>query len=425
MFPPEIFNEIFSYLTSEARVLVACSQAHLILAQLIEPILYAHVIIHNNDVDTEDEHHLKLKPYQLSTLLSDNPRILNHLRSLCVELSAIHNKGTEEIIAILPRLKLERIQLTFVHDTICAEWQWFHIAFRTAFLACISTSYMKEISLDAVSYLPLSSFADCAGLKRLTLCRHANPPLSNGSFNSPQLEALELSDWTMTGPFDYFFSWALKHASRLRSVTLRTPRSMGICKFLPRLLTICSTSLVNLTIHYTKTCKSIYPTPKIDSRYRTVLEESAPFEIDFPGLPSLDRLRLCTYSSSFTFPRSSDNKLVRYASVPIAQILQTLPSLKHLTLIVCLEFRGYHITGVDWSPLADFLSERLSSFQHADLDIRAMTAGGEVSFDEVNSLLSRCETLMNLVEAGYVSIKQDEYLDVDPNRIFWRYPSIS
>ena len=143
--------------------------------------------------------------------------------------------------------------------------------------------------------------------------------------------------------------------------------------------------------------------------------------MDFPGLPNLEQLRLCTYTSSFTFPQNSDNKLARYASVPIAQILQTFPSLKHLTLTVCLQFRGNNITEVDWSPFADFLSERLSSFQHANLDIRAVTAGGEVSFDEVNSLLSRCETLMNLVEAGYVSIKQGEYLDVDSNRIFSEY----
>jgi len=98
--------------------------------------------------------------------------------------------------------------------------------------------------------------------------------------------------------------------------------------------------------------------------------------MDFPGLPSLERLRLCSYTSSFTFSQNSDNKLVRYASVPIAQILQTFPSLKHLTLIVCLQFKGNNITEVDWSPLADFLSERLSS-QHADLDIRAVTAGNQ------------------------------------------------
>jgi len=51
MFPPEIFCEIFSFLTSEASVLLACSQAHPIFAQLIEPSLYAHVFVHNHEAD--------------------------------------------------------------------------------------------------------------------------------------------------------------------------------------------------------------------------------------------------------------------------------------------------------------------------------------------------------------------------------------
>jgi len=260
MFPPEIFNEIFSFLASEARVLVACSQAHSTFAQLVEPILYAHVIVYDGYLDAEDEHHLRLKPYQLSALLSGNPRILNYLRSLCVEFSAVY---AQEMISILPGLKLERIQLNFTHGIFCTEWEQLRIAFRAAFVACISTSYMKEIHTNAISNIPLCSFGDCAALKHLTLCQRANPPLSNGPFNFPQLETLELSDWMMIGTSDYFFSWASKHASGLCSLMLRTPRRRCIRGFLPHLLTICSTSLVNLTIYYTKTCKSIYSATQI------------------------------------------------------------------------------------------------------------------------------------------------------------------
>jgi len=98
------------------------------------------------------------------------------------------------------------------------------------------------------------------------------------------------------------------------------------------------------------------------------------------------------------------------------QILRNLSPLKHVTLILCIRFRDEDITHVDWSPLADFLSDRRSSFQHTDLYIRATKAGGEVSSDEVISMLSRYENLMNLVEAGYVSIKEETYLDVHVNR---------
>jgi len=244
MFPPEIFTEIFGFLTSEAPALIACSQAHSTFAQLIEPILYAHVIIHDYHADPED-HHLKLKPYQLSTLLSDKPRILNYLHSLRV--GFLFNECLKEVVAILGGLKLERIQVSYIG---CVSWERLPIAFRTAFVACISTSFMKEILLDGIGNMPLSSFADCTGLKRLTLSYDAVPP-SNTSCNFPHLEALELFDWNNNAHSQDFFSWALKHACGLRSLTLTTPIKNMIQEFLPSLLAICSTSLVNLSIYYT------------------------------------------------------------------------------------------------------------------------------------------------------------------------------
>jgi len=49
--------------------------------------------------------------------------------------------------------------------------------------------------------------------------------------------------------------------------------------------------------------------------------------------------------------------------------------MKHLTLIICLQFTGKDITQVDWSPLSNFLSDRRSSFQHTDPYVRAVKAG--------------------------------------------------
>ena len=100
------------------------------------------------------------------------------------------------------------------------------------------------------------------------------------------------------------------------------------------------------------------------------------------------------------------------------QILRNLSPLKHLTLIICIQFRDEDITHLDWSPLTDFLSDLRSPIQHTDLYIRATKAGGEVSSDEVISMLSRYENFMNLVEAGYVSIKEEKYSDVHVNRFF-------
>jgi len=409
-------QRIFSFLASEARVLVACSQAHSTFAQLVEPILYAHVIVYDDDVDTEDGHHLKLKPYQLSALLTDNPRILNHLRSLSLSVQLYsYDEVLKEIVTILPRLKLEYIQLSFI------KWEWLPMAFRTAFVACISTSYMKEIRIDNVHCIPLCSFGDCAGLKHLTLGHHANPRApSNSPFNLPQLESLELFDWGIRGASDYFFSWALTHVSGLHSLTLRTSERMGICTFLPRFLTMFDVPGQFKHLLHQNPVSPLTQSLKLCSCYRTVPLINAK-TIDFPDLPSLERLCLCTYTSSSTCPVRSDEYLVHYALTTIAIILRNLSSLKHLTLIVCLQFRGNNIAEVDWSPLADFLSERLSSFQHTDLFIHAVTTGGEVSSDEVNSMLSRCENLMSLVEAGHISVKEGKYLDMDVNRYCSEY----
>ena len=127
--------------------------------------------------------------------------------------------------------------------------------------------------------------------------------------------------------------------------------------------------------------------------------------IDFPALPSLERLRLCLFQDS------------RHNLYAINHILPNFSSLKYLTLIICLKFSGGNITHVDWSPLADLLSSRRPPIEHTDLYIRAKKAGGEAS-DEVISMLSSYKNLMSLVEAGYVSIKEEKYLDVHVNRFF-------
>ena len=257
MFPPEIFGEIFNFLTSEARVLLACSQAHPIFTQLIGPSLFAHVFVHNHDADDEDGRLLKLRPYQLTALLADNPQIVNYLRSLSVDLFRLHadDGPMKEIITILPGLKLERIQLTLSHGN--SNWNALPTAFHTAFVACISTPLMKEICVDNIYDIPLNSFADCAGLKRLTLWYYAVPP-SDISCKFPHLEVLEFSGWKMQirrHPHE-FFSWLQTHACGLRSLKLMSSRRHAICTFLPRVLAICATSLVDLSICYNS--KPIY-----------------------------------------------------------------------------------------------------------------------------------------------------------------------
>ncbi len=72
----------------------------------------------------------------------------------------------KQMAIILPGLKLDRIHLKADRNAY-ADWEDFPQAFRTVLLACISTSHMKELCRDDIWHIPLSSFADCEGLKRL------------------------------------------------------------------------------------------------------------------------------------------------------------------------------------------------------------------------------------------------------------------
>ena len=139
-------------------------------------------------------------------------------------------------------------------------------------------------------------------------------------------------------------------------------------------------------------------------------------EVNFPGLPNLERLLLCTFTGPLNL---SDNNLIRHALITIAQILRSCSSVKHLILILCLPFWGADITKVDWSPLANLLSDWHSSeSQHTDLHIRATKAGDKVPSDEIIYTLSHYDNLMSLVEAGYVSIGEEMYLDEHVDRLF-------
>ena len=100
-------------------------------------------------------------------------------------------------------------------------------------------------------------------------------------------------------------------------------------------LTSCSTSLVNLSIYYLNPCKPMYPFARIVLTLLYSTYEIGHW-INFPGLPSRERLLLCTHTRAFEYPQNTDNDLVRYALITITQILQNLSSLKRLTLIISL-----------------------------------------------------------------------------------------
>ncbi len=97
----------------------------------------------------------------------------------------------------------------------------------------------------------------------------------------------------------------------------------------------------------------------------------------------------------------SDDNPVRYALFTIIHISQSfLGQASHTHHLPPVQRREYH------NKSSNFLSDRLSSFQQTDLYICAVKAGGEVSSDEITSMLARYGKFMSLVEAGYISYKE-------------------
>ena len=105
------------------------------------------------------------------------------------------------------------------------------------------------------------------------------------------------------------FSWLSTHACGLRCLTLTT----GIVhRFLPHLLAICSTSLINFNIYF----KSIYSITWTIRHRTTVVPlcyDTVPVEVDFPGLPSLKQLRLYAYTGN-----DEQRFLSKFLSMPSA-----------------------------------------------------------------------------------------------------------
>ena len=88
----EILEHIFSFLISHRETLVACSKDP-ILSPIVERYLYHHVVVQL--IGTSD-----FEPGHLSKLISENPRILYHVRILeiRVEFNFIAEQGENEIV---------------------------------------------------------------------------------------------------------------------------------------------------------------------------------------------------------------------------------------------------------------------------------------------------------------------------------------
>ena len=245
--PPEILDHVFSFLKSDLSALKASASAHSLLSKLVERHLYADITVCN--LEASDGH--SFSSTQLLKLLSDNPHIANYVYGLHILLTNRFGESSTmaPIFGQLPNLR--RVIL----ESHRFPWELLMKQFRCAFLECLRSPSIKEVSVWGLFGFPLSGLSNCSGLKYLSVdddCSHFDVT-SNHLF--PPLESLSVSNCrTLTG----FVAWAKQGA--LRSLEFQAT-SRSYFSDLPELLEACSGTLTSLVLGLHKTRQYILISP--------------------------------------------------------------------------------------------------------------------------------------------------------------------
>ena len=246
--PDDVLDHILSFLQSDFRALKACSQSHPKFIHLVERHLYATVTLYdNNTIETR----------QFISLLSNNPHIANHIRSLEVEVTRDPIKSLQYLEDIASVLRMCSLLNKITLKQITFGWAALPEAFRLAFLDCLRLSSMKAVCIIYVSGFPLAALRDAKNLKRLTL-RGWTPDhdfIPEHSIH-PSIEDLSIQDCKAVA-LEKVTTWV--QAQNLRSFECLGPcGTLGEVRQLQSLLSSCSNTLVNLNLDFGTACKSFY-----------------------------------------------------------------------------------------------------------------------------------------------------------------------
>jgi len=254
-FSAEIIDHIFSFLVSSRETLVACSKDPA-LYQIVERYLYHHLVVHigKPTKSTSSLHHSH-EPNRLSKAVFRNPRILNYVRILQIEIkisSQWEDAARQQLDCFAKTLRgfplLECIILT---TSAHHEWYWSGV-FRAALEGRLNLPTVSGIHLLGQSEFPSSLLDNRENIKNLSLSALA---LFNEGHNVklPKLQTLTLSIHFMS--FD-ILSWIKLHISDLKS--LKYTATSGLWA-LSEMLMVCSQTLEKLDISLIDTkCKGYF-----------------------------------------------------------------------------------------------------------------------------------------------------------------------
>lgn len=171
MFPPDVIDYIFSLLKYDAAVLRECSKAHPLLASIAERHLYVDIALQNQSTRIDPA----FLPSDILKVFAEKPEVLNHvIHGLSIELlplpTAEMNRSLEDVTSILSIVVgISRLRSITLKGRSPVAWRTLDEGFRKAFLNCIHSPAVTDVSIQNIVRFELSDLVGCKGLKHLSL----------------------------------------------------------------------------------------------------------------------------------------------------------------------------------------------------------------------------------------------------------------
>jgi hypothetical protein len=244
----ETLDHIFGFLTlSQQDTLIACSNIPT-LAPIVERHLYHHIIVQINGTPNSN---YALEPDHLSKLVSEMPRIVNHVRILQIQLEILgrhwslaprplsdHADVFDKFAKTLLMFPLlECIMLTTPERP---GWYW-SPDFRAAIEDRLNLPTLQELHLVGSEDFPFSLLNNCKKIKNLSLSGTFPDEGQVCASTLPQLRSLTLSSDSVSSSL---LSWLELHSTELTSLKC----TLSHVEVMSRLLGVCSGTLIELDI---------------------------------------------------------------------------------------------------------------------------------------------------------------------------------
>ena len=246
----ELLDHIFSFLVSDQRTIISCSKDP-VLFPIIERQLYYHTIV--RFAKGWRESGCGFEPECLSKLISEDPRILNYVRILQIQVDLDQMRNEDlAITAQLDEFAETLLMFPFLECIILTTskrhvWSWPDV-FRAALQDRLNLPTVKEVHIVGKQYSPFSLIGNCKNIENLLLSGSFTGAVEGDDATPLQLKSLTLPH----------ISHSLVDSIKLHINHLQSLRcAQSSVDHLPELLGVCSKTLNRLDIDLTHSqCKA-------------------------------------------------------------------------------------------------------------------------------------------------------------------------